>query len=182
MERSITVTNLRNKGGEIFGPDVYLKPFSQALESFVVYELGYGGNVTEVSDGEVVVQTRIMGCVDTTKFAGNYNDVDVFRKIGYIHALIKAQHGDDILSMVFDHYFKGKPEGIVPSKLVLANLGPILAGETNTELALLTYLEIIDEATLSTFNGKLPTVKDLCSAVALQVEGATKEEIIELLH
>lgn len=67
----ITKTAKRDKGdGYNYDTPSIQEPVGKALASLVVYELGYGAIVTEVTKTRVTVVTRIMGCVDTTIFEG----------------------------------------------------------------------------------------------------------------
>ena len=46
-----------------------------ALISLAKWELAYGANVLDTSPTTVKVQTRLLGCVDTTTFAGTEDDM-----------------------------------------------------------------------------------------------------------
>ena len=190
MSNLIHIKDDRVKPGMVCKPSARHKTLAGALESFLVYELGYGGAVTEIidepTDGKgtlttVKVVTKIMGCIDTTAFSGSYNDMLVFKKLCYCYDLVSSSLSDEITNNVFDKFFNGKPEGLVPSKLLMANMGPILVGAKITSLAALAYLEFLTEDELKKFD-KLPSTEDLCAAIALQHEGVDKEDIIALLH
>ena len=44
-------------------------PLSILPTFWVIYELGYGGQVTDLSETSVTVKTNVMDCVDTTIFS-----------------------------------------------------------------------------------------------------------------
>lgn len=73
---SIIVTDQRVKPGE--GPlkaFTSVRPPAKVLNSFLIYEIGYGGRVTVLTATKVVVVTNIMGCVDTTTYEGSEQDM-----------------------------------------------------------------------------------------------------------
>lgn len=75
-EKTIKVTNLRTRGNEpAFAPMVVQKSPKCALENLLIYEIGYGGHITDVSVTRIEVVTRIMGCIDTTVFEGSEADM-----------------------------------------------------------------------------------------------------------
>lgn len=66
----------RNKGDGYHYPDtVRDQSVDKALASLIKYEIGYGGIVTSVTPTSVVIVTRIMGCVDTTTFTGDAQEM-----------------------------------------------------------------------------------------------------------
>lgn len=72
----ITVENRRLNGGtEAHKPFFNETTVKRALESLLVYELGYGGVIEEITPTKVVVKTRIMSCIDTTIFTGSEEDM-----------------------------------------------------------------------------------------------------------
>lgn len=69
---TITKTQWRVKDDGYVSPiDKFeVKSIADALESLVVYELGYGGNVIDLTETKVSILTNVMGCKDSTIFEG----------------------------------------------------------------------------------------------------------------
>lgn len=82
----ITYTNVRNNSGYIYANEPEQRTVPKALESLLVYELGYGGRVAEWSPTKLVVETSIMACVDTVTFEGSEQDMALLVEAAYLAA------------------------------------------------------------------------------------------------
>ena len=66
------VINRRTRGNEPpFEPIIHDKNLSRSLKHFLIYELGYGGQITDLKEDEVTVRTFVMSCMDDTTFKWN---------------------------------------------------------------------------------------------------------------
>ncbi len=71
----LTYISYRDKGqGEIVLNRRHLAPLV-ALESLVVWEIGFGGYVSAVSESSVEVKTNVMGCLDRVLLTGSKEDL-----------------------------------------------------------------------------------------------------------
>lgn len=86
----IIVTSTRDIDGQHHDLGTYVKNVGQALESLVIYELGYGGRITELSATRAVVKTTVMNCLDTTIFEGSEEDM---APLVHVSALAAKHHG-----------------------------------------------------------------------------------------
>ena len=71
----ITQTNRRIHSGEECLPLIFPKTLDQALESLLIYEIGYGGQVVELEPTKVVTKTHVLSCVDFTEFVGSVEEM-----------------------------------------------------------------------------------------------------------
>lgn len=73
----------------------------QAIESFLIYEVGYGGVVTKLTATEVVIVTKVMTCTDTTTFSGTEEEMALFCKFAEL-AVVLDPHQKDYNRPLFD--------------------------------------------------------------------------------
>lgn len=100
----IKVTNIRKKPGEgPYNPIVHEKTVSRALMHFALYELGFGGVVTDVNDTKITTVTHVMGCEDTTIFEGSPKDIRYFAELAYIYLKVAQSENQ---SKVIDNLMK----------------------------------------------------------------------------
>jgi len=123
--------------GEVFiNPERLEEPY-QALTSLVVFELGYGGRITEVAavDGQIsiAVLTKILQCVDTTVFSGSEAEMNVLLEfLSYYVAILKNRDSPRLKESVFKAL-------VGTNNLLLANFGCILHAETEIFIALAAW-------------------------------------------
>ena len=71
----ITKIQNRNNSGHQCPTDTCEVSVKSALESLVVYEIGYGGQITDITKTKVAVRTLVMDCVDTAEFTGTEEEM-----------------------------------------------------------------------------------------------------------
>lgn len=93
----IKITNLRdsNGSGQWINMGVYDKSIEKALEMFALYELGYGGQITDyVDNGETLrltVDTTVLGtCKDRTHFEGLKEEMKSLVEFGDLYLQAQA--------------------------------------------------------------------------------------------
>ena len=104
----------------------------RALESFLVYELGYGGRVTRVFPELIEVKTVIPGWVDRVLFQGTEKELAPLLQALTVFLQVKQKP-----SIVVDSVWK-QLEG--ENALILSHLGPILVGASIVKLTVLCLL------------------------------------------
>lgn len=73
----------------------------QAIESFLIYEVGYGGVVTKLTATEVVIVTKVLACTDTTTFSGTEEEMALLHKFAEL-AVVLDPHQKDYNRPLFD--------------------------------------------------------------------------------
>ncbi|OGN04402.1 MAG: hypothetical protein A3B99_04950 [Candidatus Yanofskybacteria bacterium RIFCSPHIGHO2_02_FULL_44_12b] len=166
----IRQTNLRDNGQgmkrDIGG---CRRPLMAALESMVVYELGYGGSVTDLSETKVVVETVVLGCKDATIFEGSREEMELIVRVAACHAVIMGDETSRgaIIERVAD-FLGTLPSDVGGSPLYISLMAPFLIGGPSTSAALLLGLGITDPVVINTL---MPiSLKDLMAAVQLHKE------------
>lgn len=82
----IQVFQCRTKDGGHHTQPSFGKSIERALIHLVVYELGYGGMVTDITETSVSVSTKIMGCLDKVTFKGTAEEMKALRMVAAAHA------------------------------------------------------------------------------------------------
>lgn len=91
----ITQTNYRNNGGTVCEPSGGPRAQADAIESLLMYEIGYGGRITKIEPTEVHVRTHIMSCVDDTVYSGSEEEME---PLVHIAVLAAKYHAMDVES------------------------------------------------------------------------------------
>lgn len=175
----IKVTNHRTRGNEApFAPITHLKTLSNALEQILVYEFGYGGVITNMTENKLCVQTRVMNCIDNTVFEWNNSDSKVMHEVIATYAgALDAFQNEDIKNKVLGQIMEftgGKPLTISMVAGMITGAGPVRA-------TILTLIAGNDESSLS----KLKSMKnkDLFTVFELvYLEKQKLDEVIGLLN
>ena len=106
----IKVTNIRKKPGEgPYAPVSHEKTVSRALMSFALYELGFGGTVTDVNETKITTVTHVMGCEDTTIFEGSPEDIRHFAELAYVHLKVIEQEDQSQMFAELLRFSGGNP-------------------------------------------------------------------------
>lgn len=86
----IQITGMRDKGnGEVYHDTPKSVSLEAAIRNFIKFELGYGGQITTMHDTGVTVNTRVMGCVDTTVFSGLRPEFDLILEIAQLEQTVQ---------------------------------------------------------------------------------------------
>lgn len=175
-------TNLRDKGQGVKNLGEYEQSTAEALKSMVVYELGYGGVITELSPTKVVVETHIFGGTkDTTIFEGPKEEMELIVKAAAHHAaLIGDEASRNVLIEKSVDFLGTLPKEVGGLPLFIAMTAPMIMGEMSTVAALLASVGITDPEVVKTL---VPiSLKDLMAAVELYHEtGMPLPEIVREL-
>lgn len=137
----IEITGIRRKQREVFiNPPRQAEPYL-ALQSLAAYELGYGGQITEIKTAEdlvtVTVVTHVLNCRDTVKFAGSPEEMSVILEFLSCHLAVARSRYENA-------------EGVIKAlggtnNLLIANLGPILVGNNSVLAALCLWAGLESE-------------------------------------
>jgi hypothetical protein len=146
-----------------------------ALTSMVVYEFGYGGHVKELSENHIVVETRILGCVDQTIFEGQAEEMRMLVIAAAHHSMVLGEKGvTEALAKRAIENLESTPGNIGGRPFFLANLVPQLMGSPVAKIALLAAHGVDDK---EDFRKLLACpLKDLAVASELAIE--TKEPLL----
>lgn len=171
-------TNLRDKGcGEKY-QDKCEQSAKDALNSMVVFELGYGGFVTDLSPTKVVVETHILSTKDTTIFEGSKKEMELIVKVAAHHvAIMSDETSRNTLVKKSVDFLGNLPKEIGGVPLYIAMMSPFLMGGPSTAVALLFAVGITDPEVVKTLAPI--SLKNLMAAVELHLEtGAPLPEIV----
>lgn len=161
---AIKQINLRIKDGNRYESPARDVTPQAALVSFVVYELGYGGHVTEITQTRIVVVTEIMGCMDYTTFTGSEEEMALLFKAGVLSLQIDPLEIPGLKEHVINDLMK-KTKGIP----LLINMGHgMIVGSTSIRCILAAMSGIEDEERLKRFLSL--TRADMLAVLCLQHE------------
>lgn len=169
----IKYTNLRDKGHGQKNLGEFEQSATRALESMVVYELGFGGFVTELLPTKVVVETHIFGGTkDTTIFEGSEEEMAFIVKVAAHHTALMADEASRSVLVDRAVEFLGElPKEIGGVPLYISLMTPFLMGGPSAAVALLFAAGITDSEVVETM---VPIeLKDLMAAVQLHREDGT---------
>ncbi len=175
----IKITAYRKKEGmgkhELGSP--HEQPLLEALKSLVVYELGYGGFATEITTTRVVVETRVMSCLDTTIFEGSAKEMEPIVTVAALHTLIAGKCRETLINKTSE-VLGNLPEGARGVPFYIAATAPMILGEFSVKPAVMFGMGIIDEADLKA--GMNLSTKDLFEVLELKQEnpGVSLKDII----
>ncbi len=151
-----------------------------ALVDLMIYEVGYGGQITMAIPDQIRVRTAVMGCVDTTIFGGSEKEMK---------PLLLAAHyflsSFDAGKMMGDRAFR-QLQQIAGEKgvnaFLLTNLGPMLANRELAKASMLVAVGITDPEELRAAM-KLAS-EDLAPVLELREENpeVPLQEILQLVR
>ncbi len=133
----IKISGHRLNSRELFhNPERSEEPY-EALKSLVSYELGYGGQITEVTkiDGQVAITvvTKLLQSSSTTIFSGTEAEMRVLLEfLGSYVAVLKYRHDKRLKASVFEALSS-------TSNILLVNFGPLLQSEAEVFFALILW-------------------------------------------
>ena len=165
-------TNLRDNGDGQKNIGDYEQSAADALRSMVVFELGYGGIVSDLSPTSVVVKTRVLACKDTTIFEGSEEEMEFIVRVAAHHvALMSDEASRNTLVEKAVDFLEMLPEGIRGVPFYITMMAPLLTGGPSAGAALLVAAGITDPEVVKEL---LPvSLKELVAAVELYRETGT---------
>lgn len=105
----IRITFERTNGTYKCPASVDERSIENAVESLLIYEIGYGGSVIDITPTKVVVRTYVMACVDVTQYEGAEKDMEPLVAIAIAAArLQKEPLSDSVIDQVMQ-FTGGKP-------------------------------------------------------------------------
>lgn len=173
--------NLRDQGSGPKPMSEYQQDTGQALKSLVVYELAYGGFITNLSATEVAVETRLLlgSTIDTTIFRGSTEEMELLVRVAACHSLIMdSQENRTTLRDRAVEFLGSLPSAIGGSPMYVTLLAPFILGGSWTVGALLLAAGVTDPEVMKSL-GRIP-IEELVDAVAISHEtGQPLPEIVE---
>lgn len=139
----IRITGHRINSGERFETPARSEEPYEALRSLAVYELGYGGRLTNFiltdNQAEVTVRTNICNCVDTTVFSGTREEMEILLQfLGCYAAIVQIRDLDRMSQEVLDMLGNS-------NTLIITHLGPMLMGMSEIFSALVVWAELDED-------------------------------------
>lgn len=161
-------TKLRNNG-ELHNFGTHEVSAQKALETLVVWELGYSGFVTDISPTKVVVETHIFSCKDTTILEGSEEEMQLIVRVAVYHSLLMSNEKNRSTLIDRTADFLGTlPKEIGGLPLYISIVAPMLIGGSSASIALLLAVGITDLETVKIL--RAIQLKDLVAAVQLHYE------------
>jgi hypothetical protein len=147
--KMISVYSQRIRGNESpFSPITKELSSEAALEEFIIYELGYGGQITDVTKISVTVVTYVMSCQDTTTYSGS--PLEMKRLIAAAVTSMMVRNDPKVKDILVDRVYKatqGVPllvvlsSGMITGNLV-AQIATIVAFDLQESLEDLKKLSV----------------------------------------
>jgi hypothetical protein len=140
-----------------------------ALQLLIEFELGYGGQLIDVSPTKVVTETQVLGCQDKTEFMGSEEEMKpLVHFAGVTIGLFEMAITNDKIVDLLVKKTQGKA-------MLLANYAPILVGQGAMRGAIGHMLGMTKEDIRAT------KLKDMIVGYQLLHEGCSPEQVKELL-
>lgn len=164
----------RQKSGEHYEYGTHEYDLSKAAKILFENELGFGGNVTEITKTSITVITHFFGCVDTTIITSSREEMVPLIEGTYLFLKSSEDYKEETFKQGFEDMC-GDQNGVTP---LLMEIGfEIIRGANRLKAAIMYTLGITDKETISlglTFN-----LEDILIAVEMQKEGCgTFREIL----
>lgn len=163
--------------------DTYTKDRDKALRSFIEYELGYGGVITELcqdpkaEEQYVQVTTRVMGKRDVTTYKGTLEELKPFYEIAYLSIAYEESLRKSNFEPIIDTLMevtKGVP-------LLIKMSEGIVRGSHTARVAIAYLLAFEDlEFMQKVIKSGVP-FKDLMATHELVCGGASRQDVESLL-
>jgi hypothetical protein len=153
----IKQTNMRQKDGQVFGPDVYEKSLAKTLESLLLYEIGYGGTVTDLMPTKVTVLTRVMGCIDTVTLEGSEEDMELIVEAATLSIATDPYNDANDMKYreaVIDRIMSATSGSPLRIKL----MGDMIKGESHLKVLLISLI-LKEEQTINQYGSVLVKLK-----------------------
>lgn len=170
---AIKIKSQRDNGGQC-SAIIRDESVAEAFELLVVYELGYGGRVVDLTEERIVVETHIMGCIDLTTFSGPKEEMALLVKAAVVASQldpIKMEGVSDRLIEEILEITKGIP--------LLLKLGSgRFVGTARVKLAMAAMANISNEQQAKAFASL--AMKDQLAVVQMVYEGMDLDETLAL--
>jgi len=165
----ITVKQTRTKGGTLYEqPTLTFSDPLEAVAHLAKTELGWGGQIVDVGEGRIKVETRVLHDVDTAIFEGPSEEMKPLFELVYFYMEASEKHGDLIVDQVVD-YTQRFPDGMGGTPLIFSMIAPLLVGGNRLKVAVMLACGVKNENDVKV--GLEAEVEDLVAAVQLSHEG-----------
>jgi len=173
----ITVTQTRDRGDEHFGqPTLTFDDPLEAVVHLAKVELGWGGQIVEIDESHIKVQTRVLACIDISIFEGPVEEMKPLFELVYFYLEASQKHSDLIVDQTVD-YTSSLPNGVGNRPFFFTMLAPLLMGGNRLKVAVMLACGLKDEVDIKT--GLEASIEDLVAAVQLsQQEGSSFREAL----
>lgn len=162
----IQVTMSRDKDGQHYDQGSREMSPLDALRILTTSELAFGGNITEASGTQITIITRVMGCVDTSIFAGSQEEMRPLNEAAYYY-LRACERETTVMDGVLAELAR-MPNGAGGNPLILSLAAPMVMGRNRLALAAMLALGISAEGDIAA--GMLMGLEDLFAAFQLMQE------------
>lgn len=175
----IQYTGHRTRGNEPpFDPITRTETVAKALSGLILYEIGYGGSIIELTPMKVAVRTVVMGCVDTSIWEGLPEEMELLVEA----AAASVMAAPSITSGPLHEAIVTKVMNLTKGKPLLIKLGMgMITGAPRAKLVMLSLLPepLTDEELIKKLIRLTPN--DLLALVmCVRVDGMTLKEALDL--
>ena len=165
----IKVTQTRDKDGEHFvQPTLTFNDPLEAVVHLAKVELGWGGQIVEIDEKRIKVQTQVMHCLDTSIFEGSSEEMKPLFELVYFYMEASKKHSDLIVEETVD-YTQRLPDGIGGVPLFFTMMAPLLVGGNRLKVAVMLACGVQDENDIKAGLGA--RIEDLVAAFQLSKDG-----------
>ncbi|QVD49168.1 hypothetical protein LUCX_98 [Xanthomonas phage vB_XciM_LucasX] len=148
---------------------------SKAFASLIIYELGYGGTITELSETKLIVQTCVMSKIDHVVFEGTKEEMEpLLQYVAIFHQL----SSEDDIGRIFDALEGTALKEKLLRPLYLTTAGIMMVGGSRAHRAMIGFL-VEKEGQVEQLSQY--DLKDLVALGQLVIEGASRSEAIATL-
>lgn len=176
----ITITQQRIRGDEPpFSPDTYDTTISDALERFLLFEIGYGGRITGLSNTSVTVTTFVMSCKDTMILSGTEDEMRLLVEAA-CHSMMVDPIGDETPEEYKDKVMSLAVKVTNGNPLMLKLGGGLILGGFSLKAILISMIGVASQEYVQELM-KYQN-KDLFVCMELvRIDGVPIEEALDLL-
>lgn len=160
----IKITMRRDKDGQDYDQGERNITVSKAFENLFEYEIGYGGNVIELSKTKIVVKTGVMACVDTTVVEGSEEEMKPLVRAISVFLIVAEKTDEKNLEEAWERI---NIDGFaVPFMVAIAT--PIFIGESRLKKSLIVLSGVNNEDEVKV--AAKQNSRDLLAIASLKIE------------
>lgn len=174
----IQCDNVRYKDGEQY-PSSRPEPAEQAFNILMDCDIGWGAELTEITETKIVTRTDIMGSVDVATYSGSANEMLPLYKAACIATMVDGLRTPEKVDAVMDHTLTKFQDSGVHNPMILTTAVSEALGSGRAYAVYVGLLnpEDADQVQLMCKIAK----RDLPAAVNLHLfHGASLAEVMEL--
>lgn len=157
--------NIRYNGTE--NPLERIESAGRALELLILVDMGFCGNVIEITPTKLVTRTPGLGFFDIVTYEGHEEDMAPLILLAVCYTLVRSNEKNRAsVAMSMADLINGLPGGHKP--IVIETLVPFLAGSHACKIALLAATEVTDPQLVNTLTKM--ELKELAPIMSLALE------------